>query len=166
MAKRKIAILGGGMAGLPAAYELSRTAELRAAYQVTIYQLGWRLGGKCASGRDSLGRIQEHGLHFWFGCYENAFRFLREVYGVLDPGRAEALQSLNDALKPQTFTTLGTTAPGEPAYWPLTWPVLFGTPGEGRLLPSLLYLVGNVFSTLKTLLESAPHMRTYLTDAT
>src|SRR5437764_11444124 len=103
MARRKVAILGGGMAGLAAAYELSRSSQLRAAYEVTVYQLGWRLGGKCASGRDRLGRIQEHGLHFWFGCYENAFRMLREVYGALEPGINEPLRDLSDALRPQSF---------------------------------------------------------------
>ena len=41
------------MAGLVAAYELSRPPELRARYEVTVYQLGWRLGGKLASGRDA-----------------------------------------------------------------------------------------------------------------
>jgi uncharacterized protein with NAD-binding domain and iron-sulfur cluster len=51
MSKTKIAILGGGMAGLSAAYQLSRTQALRDRYQVTIYQLGWRLGGKAATAR-------------------------------------------------------------------------------------------------------------------
>ncbi|MBV8522710.1 MAG: NAD(P)-binding protein, partial [Acetobacteraceae bacterium] len=41
---RKIAIVGGGMAGLTAAYELTRTPELQQNHEVTVYQLGWRLG--------------------------------------------------------------------------------------------------------------------------
>ena len=46
---RKIAILGGGGGSLIAAWELVRTDPT--AYDITVYQLGWRLGGKGASGR-------------------------------------------------------------------------------------------------------------------
>ncbi|NJP08916.1 MAG: NAD(P)-binding protein [Leptolyngbyaceae cyanobacterium RU_5_1] len=49
--KTKIAVLGGGMGSLAAAFELSNTPELRSRYEITVYQLGWRLGGKGASGR-------------------------------------------------------------------------------------------------------------------
>jgi uncharacterized protein with NAD-binding domain and iron-sulfur cluster len=77
---RNITIVGGGMAALSAAFELTRTEDLRARHSVTIYQMGWRLGGKGASGRDRDGRVIEHGLHVWFGCYENAFHLLRSAY--------------------------------------------------------------------------------------
>ena len=59
-ARIRIAILGGGAASLAAAYRLS--ADPR--FEITVYQMGWRLGGKGASGRRlSDGRDQEHGLH-------------------------------------------------------------------------------------------------------
>src|SRR6185436_20050422 len=63
-APRRIAIVGGGMAGLTAAYELYRTSELRARHAVTLYQSGVRLGGKLASGRNQEQdlRNEEHGL--------------------------------------------------------------------------------------------------------
>jgi uncharacterized protein with NAD-binding domain and iron-sulfur cluster len=166
MAKRKIAILGGGMAGLTAAYELSRTRQLRAEYEITLYQIGWRLGGKCASGRDNLGRIHEHGLHFWFGCYENAFRLLREVYGALEPSLGEPLRDISDALRPLSFTTIGTGFSGEPGYWPVTWPSPCGIPGEGGLLPNLMDMVSNAVRALKTLVEHAPEMRGLLIRGT
>ncbi len=51
---------------------------------ITVYQRGWRLGGKGASSRGVHGRIEEHGLHLWLGYYENAFRLLRECYAELD----------------------------------------------------------------------------------
>src|SRR5690349_8697333 len=78
----KVAIIGGGCASIAAAFELTRPSH-KGAYRVTIYQLGWRLGGKGASGRGPAGRIEEHGLHVWLGCYENAFRLLRECYDEL-----------------------------------------------------------------------------------
>src|ERR1700747_1597885 len=86
MTRKKIAILGGGMAGLSAAYQPPKTPALRAQHDITVYQLGWRLGGKAASGRDDLARNLEHGLHVWFGCYENTFQMLQELYAANPPG--------------------------------------------------------------------------------
>src|SRR5262249_20654321 len=50
--KQKIAILGGGMAALTAAFELTRDKERAKRYEITVYQTGHRLGGKGASGRN------------------------------------------------------------------------------------------------------------------
>src|SRR5262245_52996775 len=72
----KVAIVGGGIAGLTAAWHLS----WQSGYEVHVYENSWRLGGKGASGRDQDGRILEHGLHVWLGFYENAFRMMRECY--------------------------------------------------------------------------------------
>ena len=47
----RIAILGGGMAGLAAAWALTDPQADSAVESVTVYQRGWRLGGKGASGR-------------------------------------------------------------------------------------------------------------------
>lgn len=135
MAKKKIAILGGGMAGLSAAYQLTKTQALRDKHDVTVYQLGWRLGGKAASGRDKLNRNLEHGLHVWFGCYENTFQMLRELYAVNPPGAK--LPNWQAAVKPQTYTPIGVLGEdGTWTYWPLTWPPTDGTPGDGNLLPT------------------------------
>ncbi|HSY56912.1 MAG TPA: NAD(P)-binding protein, partial [Bradyrhizobium sp.] len=79
----EVAIIGGGCASIAAAFELTRPRH-KGAYHVTIYQLGWRLGGKGASGRGPAGRIEEHGLHVWLGCYDNAFQLLRECYDELN----------------------------------------------------------------------------------
>lgn len=78
----KVAIVGGGCASIAAAFELSRPQH-QGKYALTIYQIGWRLGGKGASGRGPANRIEEHGLHIWMGFYENAFRLLRECYAEL-----------------------------------------------------------------------------------
>src|SRR5688500_17993830 len=83
----QVAIVGGGCAGIAAAFELTRP-QLQGKYAVTVYQLGWRLGGKGASGRGEADRIEEHGLHLWMGFYENAFRLMRECYAELGRDRA------------------------------------------------------------------------------
>ena len=81
--KQKVAIVGGGCGGMAAALELSDPKHA-GRYEVTVYQMGWRLGGKGASGRGVHGRIEEHGLHLWLGFYDNAFRLLRSCYDELD----------------------------------------------------------------------------------
>jgi uncharacterized protein with NAD-binding domain and iron-sulfur cluster len=80
----KVAILGGGVAALSTAWRLSEPGWRDRFDSITVYQRGWRLGGKGASSRGVHGRIEEHGLHIWLGYYENAFAMLRECYGELD----------------------------------------------------------------------------------
>lgn len=75
----RVAVIGGGCAAMTTAFELTRP-EHNGRYQVTVYQMGWRLGGKGASGRGVANRIEEHGLHLWMGFYENAFRLMRDCY--------------------------------------------------------------------------------------
>ena len=86
--RTRIAILGGGCGGLAAAWALTASPALRQRFEVTVYEASWALGGKGASGRNPHSgpdggrgqRIEEHGLHIWFGFYEHAFRMLREAY--------------------------------------------------------------------------------------
>src|SRR3989442_364651 len=99
----RVAILGGGMAGLATAWRLSEPGWQDELESITVYQRGWRLGGKGASSRGPNGRIEEHGLHVWLGYYANAFGLLREVYDELDrPGTAPGcpISSLRDAFLP------------------------------------------------------------------
>jgi len=83
--KQRIAILGGGPGALAAAFALTRVPNWQDHFDITVYQMGWRLGGKGASGRHQghHDRIEEHGIHIWFGFYENAFRMMRECYRAL-----------------------------------------------------------------------------------
>lgn len=159
MGKQKIAILGGGMAALAAAYQLSKTDELRSRYKITVYQLGWRLGGKCATGRNEFGRIQEHGLHFWFGCYENAFAMLKEVYSSWSRKPDNPLRNWTDALKPQDFTPIGELDDGKLVYWPLHWPDYKGSPGDGTMPPAPMDIVLRVVNFASDLLDSLPQFR-------
>src|SRR5262249_50206609 len=83
--KQKIAVLGGGMAALTAVFALTSLPDHRERYEITVYQMGWRLGGKGASGRNAAHaeRIEEHGLHVLLGFYDNAFSVLRRCYEEL-----------------------------------------------------------------------------------
>lgn len=83
--KQKIAILGGGIGALTAAFELTEQDPDGSRYDITIYTLGWRLGGKAACGRDADRdyRAYEHGLHVWAGFYDNAFDLVQRLYARL-----------------------------------------------------------------------------------
>jgi uncharacterized protein with NAD-binding domain and iron-sulfur cluster len=82
-ARIKIAILGGGIAGLTTAFELTEHDPKGKLYDISVYTLGWRLGGKAAVGRGANNRILEHGLHVWAGFYDNAFDLVQRVYAAL-----------------------------------------------------------------------------------
>jgi uncharacterized protein with NAD-binding domain and iron-sulfur cluster len=95
----KVAVIGGGCASIAAAFELTRP-EHKGRYRLTVYQTGWRLGGKGASGRGPAGRIEEHGLHIWLGYYENAFKLLRECYAELGTGSRGRCEDWREAFFP------------------------------------------------------------------
>lgn len=100
--RRKVAILGGGIAGLTAAYELSRTRAERARWDVTVYEMGHRFGGRLASAHapDRWGRNEEHGLHVWFGFYDNTFRLAEEVWRDFPRPAGCPWTSIWDGLRP------------------------------------------------------------------
>lgn len=127
----EVAVIGGGCAAVAAAFELTRP-EHRGKYHVTIYQVGWRLGGKGASGRGPADRIEEHGLHVWLGFYENAFRLLRECYAELGsdaPRRRFA--SWEDAFLRTPFVGVADRS-GEGTWktWMARFPPERGLPGD------------------------------------
>jgi uncharacterized protein with NAD-binding domain and iron-sulfur cluster len=100
--RERVAILGGGPAAIAAAFELTMTPELRDRYEVTVHQPGWRLGGKGASGRERAvaDRILEHGLHIWFGFYDNAFHAMQQCYEELGRPPEAPLATWDAAFKP------------------------------------------------------------------
>lgn len=145
MAKEKIAILGGGVGAITTAFALTSQEGWQDRYEITLYQLGWRLGGKGASGRntdpDKHYRIEEHGLHIWLGFYDNAFRCMRACYEELDRPQGVPLATLDEAFKPQNFTVTMDAVrllegPGPVDSWG-RWPTLYPpndyVPGVGGL---------------------------------
>ena len=128
----KVAVLGGGIGALSAAFELT-APELDGRYEVTVYQPGWRLGGKCASGRSGeTQRIEEHGLHIWFGFYDNAFDLIQRCYGEWRPPAASPIKTWTDAFKPCSDIVLLDSWKGKWSPWHLSMPVDELVPGSGE----------------------------------
>jgi len=98
----RIVILGGGVGAVTAAVQLSQPGWEQHFRSITMYQQGWRLGGKGASGRGPDRRIEEHGLHIWFGFYHNAFHMLRGCHDELD----ERAAAQGQPRWPLAFTTM------------------------------------------------------------
>ncbi len=84
--RQKIAVIGSGVGAMTATYAITTIPGWDQNYDITVYQMGWRCGGKGASGRnmDKHKRIEEHGLHIWAGFYENAFRLMRDCYAQMN----------------------------------------------------------------------------------
>jgi uncharacterized protein with NAD-binding domain and iron-sulfur cluster len=168
--KRKIAILGGGVSAMATAWELTREPGWQERYEITLYQLGWRLGGKGASGRGPHGRIEEHGLHIWLGFYQNAFRVLQEAFEELTapadrpatlPGGEPRIvdgvfASCEDAFERHSYVGVDMELDGTWNPWMFHFPKTDEKPWEGAALPSLwAYIV----EMAKWLAREARHNR-------
>lgn len=151
--KKKLVVLGGGAASLSTLFHITNDPKWKDTFEsITLYQMGWRLGGKGASGRGADGRIEEHGLHIWMGWYENAFRMIRAVYEELKrPGDAP-LATWDEAFKPHDFIVFGETVKGEWKNWPLEFPHDKDTPGQGGEYPTTWDYVHETLDALHGLL--------------
>ncbi|MBI1282697.1 MAG: NAD(P)-binding protein [Anaerolineaceae bacterium] len=135
-AKKKIAILGGGVAAVSTAFELTNHEDWHEYYDITLYQMGWRLGGKGASGRNQsrADRIEEHGLHVWSGSYENAFTLLRQCYQsyeALQPSPGMRHRTWEQAFSPQNeIYLIEEIEPGKWQPWAFHIPNFAGEPGN------------------------------------
>ena len=168
----KIAILGGGVGGCTAALWLTDPIH-KGKYEVTLYQLGWRLGGKGASGRNldpNLGhRSEEHGLHIWFGFYENAFRTIRKAYREMGPNGP--FDSWKDAFTGVSEGVVADHHAGPWDFWCYRFPKDSQEPGDGQPPPSLWasfrraleWIVANINEN-STILNALPTPSTTVQD--
>jgi uncharacterized protein with NAD-binding domain and iron-sulfur cluster len=144
MARRKIAILGGGVAALSAAFELTEQDPQHQLFDITVYTIGWRLGGKGAVGRDKEKgyRAEEHGLHIWTGFYDNAFELVDRVYAAMNDldlsppfgSRESAFEGLDRSVLMEPFNSGWTS-------WTIDIPPHEGIPGTPRPAFSLVDLL-------------------------
>lgn len=162
----RVAVVGGGCAALTTAFELTRPENM-GRYEVTVYQMGWRLGGKGASGRGVADRVEEHGLHLWMGFYENAFHLMRECYAE----RHEAFPQCRftdwrDAFKPAPHVGVADQTADGWSFWLAHFPPGQGEPGDpdGRgpftvpfYLRRAVFLIGELLRSAAAM-EAEPEM--------
>lgn len=137
--KPRVVILGGGVGGMTVAHQLSRPGWQARFESITLYQRGWRLGGKGASGRNEAAgdRIEEHGLHIWLGFYDNAFRMMRECYAELDRPAGAKLRTTFEAFEKSSRFVVIEDRPEGWVPWVSDFPEDGTFPGEpGARLPS------------------------------
>ncbi|MEX0340226.1 MAG: NAD(P)-binding protein [Arenibacterium sp.] len=156
--KKRIAVLGGGTGALFSALALTSLPDADKKFSITVYQLGWRLGGKGASGRrkDQGYRIEEHGLHVWSGFYDNAIRHFKDCLKALGD-EPYVYSSFEEAFTPNNNIALAEKLNGE---W-LSEPWLFrppdnnAIPGEGGVTLSPLEYLRMLVVLLKSYSQSS-----------
>ncbi|MEZ4321663.1 MAG: NAD(P)-binding protein [Myxococcota bacterium] len=167
--RERIAVLGGGIGALSAVFALTQQPDWADRYEITVYQMGWRLGGKAASGVVSAahGRVEEHGLHVWFGFYQNAFHMMRACYDALGrppdhpmPTAESAFTAVHDhtfledgpdGWMPWSYRFTGDgTLPGAPA--------ATGLPDSVPKLPGVWGTTHRVLSWVRILLQEHPRL--------
>ena len=160
IAPEKIAILGGGVSSMTAAYYLSDQPGWQNNYDITVYQLGWRLGGKGASGRNAAygQRIEEHGLHIWFGFYANAFSMIKQAYAALKRPPGAPLATWEDAFKEQDYVAVSEHIDGQWKNWSIVFPQLPGEPGDGGESITLWQCAIAMIGWIEQWLDEARHI--------
>lgn len=132
------------------AFTLTSEPGARDRYDITLYQMGFRLGGKGASGRNRQfhERIEEHGLHVWLGFYENAFRAMRACYEELDRAAGAPLATWQDAFKKHSYVVLMDQMGDTWSPWAFNFPENDQVPGDSPVPP-----LPDVWGYFKQLLE-------------
>lgn len=153
VASQKIAILGGGIAALTTAFELTNQPGWQDKFDITMYQLGWRLGGKCATGRGPNDRIQEHGIHGFLGCYYNALPMMRECYEALGRKPGQPLATFEEAFKPESFVLMWEFVDNNWRRWPFTAPTNDLSPADPSSLGKVTDWVNALIRFVKQLFE-------------
>lgn len=140
--KQRIAVLGGGLGSLATVFELTDQPGWDDRFEITVYQQGWRLGGKCSSGheqREGFGnRIYEHGLHVFAGFYHYAFEMLDRAYVALGRPDGHPNQRVWDAFTGQdTVTLIDHLDDGTPLPWNINFEPNLEVPGTGDPVTSI-----------------------------
>src|ERR1700742_2490646 len=139
--KTRVVVLGAGPAGLAAAFGLSDTEEQRARYDVTVYQMGWRAGGKCSTGRAGAEmRVEQNGTHYLFGCYDACFDMTKRAFDELQEHYIGDFGAYEEAFLPRNLLVFTQRFRGEWHLWPIRFPANTTVPGtRDGALPFLDY---------------------------
>ncbi len=157
--KKNISVLGAGLGSLSAVYELTSLPGWEKEFDITVWQLGWRAGGKMSGGRGTDDRIEELGLHLLLGFYTNAFSLFEEVYkersakGLPDAGYSElkdALLKNNSLLFVEYYKKLRKWE-----NWTLIIPERDGSPSEGA--PPLADGLRTVLAVIFEMIFQSPY---------
>ena len=163
MATKKIAVLGGGMGSLTTVLKLTEDPQWSQQYDITVYQMGWRLGGKGASGRNvNVGqRIEEHGLHLWFGFYDNAFDLIQKCYAENNRKPGTPLATWQEAFTGYDSVCLEEQTTAGWDHWMFTLPSNNQLPGYGKTKD----VSELVFGVLEVIMQSHHQYQSQKTDA-
>jgi uncharacterized protein with NAD-binding domain and iron-sulfur cluster len=155
-APQKVAILGGGMGGLTTAFQLTSEPGWQERFDITIYQLGWRLGGKCASSRGDNERIEEHGIHGFMGSYFNALPMMSDVYAELGRAPGQPLATFQEAFLGSNFTMLWEWQDGHLKAWPVRAPSNDIPPTDGSSYKGPETAIVAIINEVEAMLTSTP----------
>jgi uncharacterized protein with NAD-binding domain and iron-sulfur cluster len=134
---QRVAILGGGISALTTAFELTNAPGWEQRYEITLYQMGWRLGGKCATSRGPNDRIEEHGIHGFLGSYYNALPLMAQCYRALERPAGHPLATFEQAFKPDSFMLMWEYLDGGFKRWPFTAPTNALRPDDPSAVPRI-----------------------------
>lgn len=158
---KKVSILGGGMGGLVTAYYLTNQPDWQKNYDITLYQLGWRLGGKCASSRGENARIEEHGIHGFMGSYFNALPLMADLYAELGRRPDQPLATFEEAFLPSNLTMLWEWQNDHLKPWPVRTPSNAIPPTDGSSYKGVGTAIEAILNEIAGMLgqaEGIPHV--------
>ena len=101
----RVLVVGGGLAGMSAAYELSRRG-----CRVTVAEADDRLGGKAGASVVD-GNVEEHGYHIFPSWYENVWRIVDELGIRANFEDVESFHQLRPGEHPDYRTYRNLTSP-------------------------------------------------------
>ncbi|MBO9697126.1 MAG: NAD(P)-binding protein [Sphingopyxis sp.] len=116
MERTRIAVLGSGPGALGAIWEITQSPDWQERFEIDVYAMGWRLGGKAASGRNPAHRFrnEEHGLHILGGFYHNSFQQLRPLYEAWNANADDLPLPFADSFFPYGRFSIMQREPGAP----------------------------------------------------
>ncbi|MFM9880685.1 MAG: NAD(P)-binding protein, partial [Burkholderiaceae bacterium] len=157
-AVKKIAILGGGISALTTAFELTSQPDWQSRFDITVYQLGWRLGGKCATARGPNARIEEHGIHGFLGSYYNALPLMADCYAALGRQPGQPLATFEEAFHPDSFMLMwefqGAQEGPHLQRWPFTAPTNALMPNDPSSLQTINHWLTAVVGFVDAVFEA------------